>query len=184
MFLTGPPPPRKTMEKLRLDLVALTPQDHVVSLKVEHCLTASGELFVEMPNIEMLWLYVDFSNRLLQPNPEGAHSDKKLLPSLQFLHLENVGLDEIDWDLLKAYLVHQTSGGQPISFQVSGRNDYVPLEVDNEIGNLAEEFTYDEVCSCSCSVNEVKEQEEGSEDDEGEDEDYEGEDDEGAEDEW
>ena len=172
MFLTGPPPSGQALEKLRLDLMAFTPQDHVVSFKAEHRLTAPEELFVAMPNIRMLWLYdVNFSNWLLQPNPEGPHSNKRLLPSLQSLHLENVGLDEIDWDLLKAYLVHQASDGELISLQVTGRNECIPLEVQNEIENLVEEFTYYEVCGCGCSVNEV---EEGSADDEDEDdEDYE-----------
>lgn len=176
MFLTGPPPPGQALKKLGLDLMAFTPQDHVVSFEAEHRLTAPEELFVAMPNIKMLWLCdVDFSNRLLQPNPEGPHSNKRLLPSLQSLNLENVGPDEIYWDLLKAYMVHQVSDGEPISLQVTGRNECIPLEVQNEIQNLVEESTYHEVCGCGCSVNEV---EEGGEDDEGEGgKDYEGEED-------
>ena len=165
MSLTGPLPPGQAMEKLRLDLMAFTPQDHVVSFKSEYRLTASEELFVAMPKIEMLWLYdINFSNRLLQPNPEGPHSNKRLLPSLQSLQLENVGPEEIDWGLLKAYLVHQAFDGEPISLQVTGRNECVPLKVQNEIENLVEEFTYHEVCGCGCSMNEEYE-EEGSEDD-------------------
>ena len=170
MFLTGPPPPRRVMERLHIGLMPFTPQEFVVRFIVRHRLTAPEDLFVAMPKIELLWLQdVHLSDRFLQRNSGGPHSGGKLFPSLRSLRLENVGPDEIDWNILKAYLVHQTSDDQPISLWVSGRNHFVPPEVKNWINDLVEDFHYCQVCGCGCSVNveEEEEEEEGSEEDEG-----------------
>lgn len=104
----------------------------------------SHELLVTMPNIETLWITdVNLSKGFLQPNPDGPHHNTKLFPSLRRLHLENVYPDDVDWDHLKTYLVHQTSGNQAISLRVSGSSPSMRPEVVNEINGLVEEFAYD-----------------------------------------
>ena len=73
--------------------------------------------------------------RFLEPapaaEPGGPTFQQETAPLTSILHLENVGPDEIYWDLLKAYMVHQVSDGEPISLQVTGRNECIPLEVQN-----------------------------------------------------
>jgi len=91
------------------------------------------------------------------------HSDTKLFPSLRYLHLENVSSNDVDWNHLKVYLVHQTSGGQAISLRVSGGAFRMRPEMENEIKDLVEEFTYESGCGCDCASY----GEEDSEEDEG-----------------
>ena len=155
MFLAGPPPQR-VMKKLYLDLMALTPREHVVYFETTRHLKVPEELFVAMPKIETLRLYdVALSDGFLQPNPGGLHSNTKLFPSLRYLHLEYVGPNDADWNHLKVYLVHQTSGGQVISLRVSDGAPNMRPEMENEIKDLVEGFTYEPSCDCGCTSYEV-----------------------------
>ena len=118
------------------DLVALAPCEHVVSFKTNA--KPSEELLLTMPNIETLSLYnVKLSEGFLQPNPDGPHANKKLLPSLRSLCMECFTLEKNDWNHLTTYLAHQTSDGQAISLEIGG---LPPKEVMNEIKGLVKEF--------------------------------------------
>ena len=144
------PPPRFTisiihslnsaLKRLTLDLMTFVSPEHVVYLEMEHSLGVREELFIEMPNVEMLWLRdVWLSNGFLQPDKTGPHANAKLLPSLRSLHLENVMADA-GWKPLVDYLVHQTSNHQAISLEVLGRCSRVPPKVVKEVEALVEKF--------------------------------------------
>jgi len=151
------------------DLVALTPRDHVVSFNANtaYYTTQLGELFSMMPKIETLYLSeVQVSKGFLQPNPDGPHTDTKLLPSLRSLHLEDVTLKDNDWGHLTAYLAHQTSDNQIISLEVFGDSPHMSPEVVDVIKGLVEEFIYEikseteggeSPCSCGCPIHEEDE---------------------------
>ena len=139
------PPPYPVMKNLHLDLVALIPQEHVVSMAMDYTLETPEELLISMPNIEHLRLRnVTFSDGFLQSNPNGSHANTKLPPSLRSLHLHlvDVNADDADWELLKTYLAHQTSNGHTLSLQVYTDNFRVPFQVAKEIRDLVERFTY------------------------------------------
>jgi len=139
--------PPIALEHFLIDLVELIPREHVVSFNANALLYTKPpeELFLMMPSVRTLYLSgVDVSNGFLQPNPDGPHANKKLLPSLRALHLEDVALSDVDWSHLTTYLAHQTSGGQTISLQVFGDSPYMSPEVVEEIKGLVEEFTYDQ----------------------------------------
>lgn len=136
------PPPRSVMGKLATDIAALIPHEHVVSLETEHPAELQEELFIKMPNIETLVLYnATLPDGFLQPNPDGPHANKKLLPSLQFLRLVNVITGDAGWEPLIVYVAHQTSGGQTISLEVT--NSQMTPEAEEEIRNLVGSFVYD-----------------------------------------
>ena len=111
-----------------------------------------------MPNIEILYLSeVEVTEGFLQPNPDGPYANKKLLPSLRSLYLENVTLGNGNWDHLTAYLVHQISDNQIISLEVLGDSLRMSLEVVDKTRGLVEEFTYEQKSEaeggespCSC----------------------------------
>jgi hypothetical protein len=139
-----PPDP---LERLFIDLVALIPKDHVVSFNANAAdhMKPPEELFFMMPNIETLYLSeVEVSKGFLRPNPDGPHANKKLLPSLRSLHLEDVTLDNGDWGHLTTYLVHQTSDDQVVWLEVFGDSPHMPPEVVDKIKGLVEEFTYEQ----------------------------------------
>ena len=138
-----PDPP----EQLFIDLVTIIPRDHVVSFNANaaHHAKPPEELFFMMPNIETLYLSeVEVSKGFLRPSPDGPHANEKLLPSLRYLHLEDVTLDDGGWDRLTEYLVHQTSDKQIVSLEVFGDSPYMPQEMVDEIKSLVEEFTYEQ----------------------------------------
>jgi len=155
VYPTGPLPD-PIMEELLLDWMAFTPREHVVCFKAEDR-GKIPELFVAMPNIEMLWLCdAIFSEGFLQPAPGGPHANTKLLPSLRSLKLEDVVLEDGNWDHLTTYLAHQTSDDQVLSLQVTGDIPLIPPEVADEIRGLVEEFVYYPIpfvysrCDCGC----------------------------------
>lgn len=150
--------PPATLEQLLIDLIELIPREHVVSFNANALLYMKPpeELFLMMPSVRTLYLSgVEVSKGFLQPNPDGPRANKKLLPLLRALHLEDVSLTDGDWNHLTTYLNHQTSENQTISLQVFGDSPYMPPEVVDEIRDLVEEFTYDQeadgvsVCGCS-----------------------------------
>ena len=159
VVLTDLAPPA-TVEQLLIDLIELIPRERVMSFNANALLYMKPpeELFLLMPSIRTLYLSgVEVSKGFLQPNPEGPHAKKKLLPSLRALHLEDVVLNDNDWGHLTTYLGHQISNNQAISLQVFGDSPYMPQEVVDEIKGLVEEFTYDQEeadgrgSACSCS---------------------------------
>ena len=136
-------PPYRVMEKLHLDLMAFTPREHVVCFKTECRRNIPEELFVTMPNIEMLWLDdVVLSKGFLQPAPDGPHANTKLLPSLRYLLLDDVTLDNNDWNHLTTYLAHQTSDNQAISLKVYSRSVGMCPEMMDKIKDLVGEFVH------------------------------------------
>ena len=131
--------PRGAEEKLCINLVALTPREHVVHFTGGLTAYAMRNLFVNMPNIEDLYLKGSMvSDAFLHPDPL-PHT--KLLPSLRHLCLDHVALrNEDDWSPLITYLTHQTSGGQAISLRLCGGRTSVPRNVAKVIEGLVEEF--------------------------------------------
>ena len=131
------------LKKLTLDLITLVPQEHVVCLSANLGVNPPEELLFAMPNIETLTLFnVELSEGFLQPDPYGPRANKKLLPSLQSLHLEDVTLKDGDWGHLTTYLAHQTSDNQTITFQISGNYPYMLPVVVNEVEGLVKRFAY------------------------------------------
>ena len=152
--------PPALLEQLLIDLIELIPREQVVSFNANALLYMKPpeKLFIMMPSIRTLYLSgVEVSKGFLQPNPDGPHADKKLLPLLRALHLEDVTLTGGDWGHLTRYLAHQTSDDQTVSLQVFGDSPFMPPEVVEEIRGLVEEFTYDQEeteggkSPCSCS---------------------------------
>ena len=114
------------------DLMAFAPLDHVVHFETQHSLVTEKELFLAMPNIEVLTIrYASLSNGFLQPYPNGPYANAKLLPSLRTLSLKDVG-PVSDWRPLVDYLVHQTSNGQMISLELEDLS-VIPPEVIEEV---------------------------------------------------
>ncbi|KAF9645361.1 hypothetical protein BDM02DRAFT_3271756 [Thelephora ganbajun] len=130
---------RQERDELCIDILALLPRERIVYLNTNLSTHVMEELLVPMPNIEALHL-VDavMPNWFLLPN---AH--RKLLPSLQWLVLENVATEDHDWDPLVRYLTRQTSGGQSVSLTVFGKGVHICTEVVKQIRDLVGWLVYD-----------------------------------------
>jgi len=137
-------PPTGTPEQFFIHLIALIPQERIIFFNADLYVRPPEEVFFMMRNIETLYLSeMQLSEGFLQPNPDGPHANMKLLPSLRSLWLKYVVyLNDADWSLLTAYLVHQTSGGQTISLDVVGRFPEECPEIANGIRGLVKEFTH------------------------------------------
>jgi len=131
--------PQGADEKLCSNLVSLAPRECVVDFSAALNTHTVKDLLITMPNVEGLYLRESVvSDMFLQLDPP---SHKKLLPSLQRLNLDYLTLpSDDDWSPLITYLIHQTSGGQAISFKLCGEHPPVPPEVVEEIESLVEEF--------------------------------------------
>jgi hypothetical protein len=138
--------PPDVVDNLCLDLITFTPQERVSRLQVTTNAPANQmeDLLIAMPNLETLYLSkVVLSKGFLQPNPDGPHANKKLLPSLQCLDLGDIILNDGDWGHLTRYLAHQTSNNQVISLQIrSSGCSWMCPEVVSEVEGLVEEFDY------------------------------------------
>ena len=141
--LTNQPPP-DVLEQLLINLVTSVPRDRVVFFGADIDARVPEELFLTMPNIEALHLSdLLLSERLLRPNPDGPHANRKLFPSLRSLRLEDVDyLNDEEWNLVIEYLAHQTSDGQTISLEVVGEFPDGCPEIVNGIRGLVKEFTH------------------------------------------
>ena len=129
-------------EKMCIDLIALTPREHVVHFRGELARYDVKDLLATMPNMEVLSLGKPvISDVFLRPNPL---SDTKLLPFLRYLSLDHPTLQNHgDWRSLITYLIHQTPGGRAISFGLCRGHPPVPPEVARVIEDLVEEFDLD-----------------------------------------
>jgi len=134
---------RQEVDKLCIDILAFLPQERVVYLETGLPTGVMEELLITMPNIEVLRLVgaVMFDWFLL-PNPDGPNAHKKLLPSLRWLHLEDVETEDNDWDPLVSYLTYQTSGDHPVSLSVFGEGLHICWEVTEQIRDLVDVFHY------------------------------------------
>jgi len=130
---------RLAANRLCTDVLALLSQESITSFETDFSLTE--EILVAMPNLRALYLLSPVvSDRFLLPDPDGPNAHKKLLPSLQLLHLEDAEAVDNNWEPLVTYLAYQTSGGQAVSLYLS--RDHVCLEVIERIKGLVEEFVY------------------------------------------
>jgi hypothetical protein len=129
------------VEKLCFEVLALLPQESIVSFQTD--LSVTGETVVTMPNLETLYLlHPVVSDGFLLPDPNGPNADKKLLPSLRLLYLKNVRAEDDNWDPLVTYLTHQTSGGQAVSLEILGDGIHICSKVIKQIEGLVDEFSY------------------------------------------
>jgi hypothetical protein len=127
--------------KLCFNVLTILPQKSIVSL--ETTLSVTGEVIVAMPNLETLCLFHPVvSEGFLLPDPDGPNADKKLLPSLRKLYLEDIEAVGDNWDPLVTYLAHQTSNGQAISLEILGDGVHVCSEVIERIEGLVGELSY------------------------------------------
>jgi hypothetical protein len=127
--------------KLCFDALTTLPQKSIVSFETP--LSVTEEIIVAMPNLEVLRLFRPVvSDGFLLPDPDGPNADKKLLPSLRKLYLEDVEAVGDNWDPLVTYLAHQTSNGQAISLEILGDGVHVCSGVIERIEGLVGELSY------------------------------------------
>jgi hypothetical protein len=140
-MMLSQPTPHDGGKKLCTDVLALLPQDSIVSLQMDHSVTE--ETAVAMPNLETLYLaHTVVSDGFLLPDPNGPNADKKLLPSLRKLYLEAVKVEDDSWDPLVVYLSHQASGDQAISLEVFGLGVHVCSKVLGRMVGLVKHLRY------------------------------------------
>jgi len=136
VLLTDEPPP-DVLKQLFIDLIALIPRGQVEVFSADLEMEPPEEVLIMMPTIERLYVAgLELSEGFLQPNKDGPHANTKLLPSLEYLCLEDFALKDNDWRHLTTYLAHQASGGQAISLEMVAGCPDVPPEVVSEIRGM------------------------------------------------
>jgi len=134
-------------KKLCTEILVLLPKKSIVHFETN--LTVADEMLVTMSNLETLHLVhapVDYG--FLLPDPSGPYADRKLLPSLRRLYLQDASANFGDFGPLYPYLIHQTSGDHPFSLYLLGQYMHICLSLASRIGPLVEEFFYDRDVSC------------------------------------
>ena len=130
---------RDSRERLCIDVLALLPQESIVSL--ETGISVTEEVFVAMPNLEALHLVGPVMlDGFLLPDPNGPNAHNKLLPSLRWLYLEDPDALHDRCDSLITYLAHQTSGNHVVSLSVFGEGVHICSELIEQIEDLVEEL--------------------------------------------
>jgi len=153
--VTVPGAPWEDMEELFIDTLALLPRESVVFLEVNLLAGATEEMITEMPNIK----YLNLVNTIvwpefLLPYENGPGPRRKLLPSLQWLGLEDVKAEDDDWSPLVTYLAHQTSGDQAVSIKISGEGLHICADVLDQIYELVSGIYYIPDPDVECPSNE------------------------------
>jgi hypothetical protein len=151
MHLTQHTPP-DSRSKLYIDILTLLPKERIVYLETDSL--EIEEVVVSMPNLESLHLVnVEVSSGFLLPNPEGPNANKKLIPSLRRLYLENVVATNKSWDPLVHYLICQAMDNQSMLICVFGDESHVCLEAVKRIEPLVGEFVYVPDSSYDCPLS-------------------------------
>ena len=152
-------------DKLCIDLVAYTPREHVVYFGGNQNMAAVMEIAPTMPGIKQLYLTgAPLGCRFLQPDPDGPLANAKLFPSLRHIHLNDIDLEDDDWNPLISYLTHQTSGGQTISLALTGGRYHVCKSVMKEMEGLVDKLTLDLLLDQDCPFDDCS-MDESEEDD-------------------
>jgi len=138
--------PPDVLEQSLINFITPLPREHVVAFKFEEKNEQKlpKELFLMMPNIEMLHLSrVELSEWFLLPNLDGPNACVDLLPSLRSLVLDRVSLNDVNLDHLVRYLTYETFGGQTISLKVKGysQDPWMHQKVEGKIKNLVDKLT-------------------------------------------
>jgi len=142
-------PTPEARDKLCIDLAVHAPREHVVCFEGDMHSDAAKGLIAAMPKLdELRLLNVTFSDGFLQPDPDGPHANTKLLPSLRYLHLEDI--DNNDWCHLISYLAHQTSGGQVVSLRIAEKPVHICSAVVESIKGLVKEFVLESILVEEC----------------------------------
>ena len=166
--------PLDMRNKLCIDLVKYAPTEHVTCFRGKMETRILEQAIPTMPNIQELHLIsVEMSDRFLRPDSDGPPANAKTLPSLRYLHLEDIFTDPVDWSSLISYLAHQTSGGQAISLRITGDPIHICPHVAENIMDLVEEFvldlTLDEECPFDICQEDRGDREQGDDGNEGKD---------------
>jgi hypothetical protein len=131
--------PDSATKKLSLDLMKFVPQGQVEFLHIEDTLEVPEELFTAMPKLTSLYLgNAKLSVGFLQPNPNGPHAGKKLLPSLRSLNLMDVIVEDDNWQPLIDYL-SQNCFHEYLWLHLS-LESAMPTEVEKELCGLVKYF--------------------------------------------
>ena len=155
------PPPAEN--KLCINFLAHIPREHVVYFGGSMNMDAVRATVAAMPKIQELHLTgALLVGRFLQPDLDGPLANKKLLPSLRRLRLEDITLGGDNWDPIIPYLTHQTSGGQRIALTIGGLRQHICKGVLRKIKDLVEEFAleltlHNDCPFYYCSVSEEEE---------------------------
>ncbi|KAF9784967.1 hypothetical protein BJ322DRAFT_799601 [Thelephora terrestris] len=149
--------PRTNIEednRVCIDLLTLLPQERITYLLTDISTGSMEELLVDAPNVEVLRL-IDavILEWFLLPDPSGPNAHRKLLPSLRWLVLEGVKVEEDDWDPLVRYLAHQASGEQSFSLSLSGKGVHICSNVQEQIRGLVDLFLYYPDLNKDCPFN-------------------------------
>jgi hypothetical protein len=157
--------PPSAEDKLCIDFVACIPRGHAIYFGGQLNTNAVKEIVPAMPKIQELHLNCAgmLSDGFLQPDPDGPLANTKLFPSLRRLHLEYIVPYDDDWTPLLSYLTHQTSGGQVISFSLSGKHIHICKDVVRDIEGLVEEFTLNLTLEADCPFDSCSGDEEDEE---------------------
>ncbi|KAF9779273.1 hypothetical protein BJ322DRAFT_452260 [Thelephora terrestris] len=159
-------PPCRNDVQLCTDFVAYTPAEDIVYFGGDLTMDIVKRVVPTMPNIRELHLiHAQLEYGFLLQDPRGPLSQKKLLPSLERLYLEEVIYDDESWQLLLPYLAHQTSGGQRISLTISGTREHICKDVMKELKGFVEELVIDLDLDSDCPFDYCERSEEGEEED-------------------
>ncbi|KAF9644525.1 hypothetical protein BDM02DRAFT_3190531 [Thelephora ganbajun] len=157
----------ETLDKLTIDFAAYIPGEHVVCFDGNIRLNAVKEIIAAMPKIQELHLInAALSDGFLQSDPYGPLVNTKLLPSLRYLHLEDMNGN--DWCPLIPYLAHQTSGGQAVSLRIAGKPVHICPPVVESIKGLVRKFIIELTLIEGCSLCLSQEDEKRMDDDDDE----------------
>lgn len=130
------------LKPLAINLMKYVPQEHVELLKMDHTSEIPEDFFNAMPRLNYLWLVdVDLLDGFMQSNSNEQPPGWEPLPSLQSLCLQDVLVENDDWQPLITYLEHQCSGNQTLLLEVKSLSN-MPQEVLSQVQDLVGNFEY------------------------------------------
>ena len=134
--ITFPPnemPDRSALEKATLDLITYIPREEVVDFRACNDSIATVDAWTQFPNLRGLSFD---SVPLLTAFPSPLVEDGKILPSLDYILLENVSVNGGDWSPLVAFLTCRLSSGNRLDKLVVTNSSAMCPEVKEEIRGM------------------------------------------------
>ena len=131
---------KSVLERAALDLITHIPPDQVVSLRTYCNPVVTEDTWTQFPNLRAL-SFDTISLPAAFPNP-SLIADGKVFPSLEYVLLGSVVMDNGDWSPLIAFLACRASSGNRLDTLAIAGSTRVCQQVAKDVGAMVRELKF------------------------------------------
>ena len=129
---------KDVMERAALDLTSYIPREEVVHFRMSNKLAATLDTYTQFPNLRAL-SFDTISLTAVFPNLYLV-GDEKILPSLEYISLDHMVVDKVDWSRLVTFLAYRAYSGNKLGTLTIAHSPHICPKVINGIRNIVQEL--------------------------------------------